>query len=103
MPLRRSDSMFNLPSSQRRRLDPRTRSRIQLANLTTSIDEPDPASFLTQMLDSDLPPTWVPKDVRRAVEALNRASGTTRDRLAVALGGRLERHDPSIITTAPRS
>ena len=51
------------------------RSRIQLANLTTSIDEPDPASFLAQMLPNDLPPTWVPKNVRRAVRALDRADG----------------------------
>ena len=73
------------------------RSRIQLANLTTSIDEPDPASFLAQMLGRDLPPTWAPKAVRRAVGTLDRAAGAARDRLAASLGGRLERDDLSVV------
>jgi hypothetical protein len=55
-----------------------------LVDLGSEILYPDPASFLTQMLLKDLPPTWLPTGVRADVERL----GTLRsDRRQTAAAG----------------
>src|SRR5207247_4122125 len=46
--------------------DPRT--GIQIAVISTTLDYPDPASFLTQMLGHDVPARWLPPKTRAAVE-----------------------------------
>jgi DNA-binding SARP family transcriptional activator/ABC-type transport system substrate-binding protein len=50
---------------------------------------PDPASFLTQMLLKDLPPTWLAAGVRADVERLATLSSDGRQAAAAALADRL--------------
>ena len=50
--------------------------RIQLAALTTTLDYPDPASFLTLMLGTDVPAAWLPTPTRRAVARLSHLVGS---------------------------
>ncbi len=67
--------------------DPAT--QIQLAAITTSIDYPDPGSFLVRMFESDVPIGWQPKSVRGPVEHVASLAGPERDRAAFALAARL--------------
>jgi hypothetical protein len=58
------------------------RLRIELASLTTSIEYPDPASFLTRMLGRDVPAGWLAAPTRAAVAQLAQLTGGERDRAA---------------------
>jgi len=72
-------------------------ARIQLAALQTDLDYPDPASFLTQMLGTDVPATWLPTSVRSTVARLARVNGAARDRSAVAVAARLAVRDVPVV------
>src|SRR5262249_41034361 len=62
----------------------RDHADVQLASLTTSIDYPDPASFLSQMLGGDVPVSWLPVGTRAEVAGLQSLWGDRRDRAALA-------------------
>jgi len=70
---------------------------IHLAVLTTSLDYPDPASFLTRMLGHDVPASWLPPTTRAAVARLGLRTGAARDRAAVVLAARLETRDVPVV------
>ncbi len=76
---------------------------IQLAGLSTTLDYPDPASFLTRMLGTDVPAGWLPASTRTAVARLDSLTGTARDRAAVALATRLAARDVPVVAYATRS
>ena len=71
--------------------------RVQLAALTTTLDYPDPASFLTLMLGTDVPAAWLPTPTRRAVARLSHLVGPTRDRAALDLATHLAIRDVPVI------
>jgi hypothetical protein len=73
------------------------RDDIQLAALTTSLDYPDPASFLTRMLSHDVPAHWLSNATRAAVERLDLMTGAARDRAALALADRLAGADVPVV------
>jgi hypothetical protein len=73
------------------------KANIQLAAENTSIDYPDPASFLAQMLGRDVPANWLPVSVQIAVERLARPRGVARDRAALALANRLASRDVPVV------
>lgn len=73
------------------------RDDIQLAALTTSLDYPDPASFLTRMLGHDVPARWLPNSTRAAVDRLDRMTGAPRDRAALAIADRLATSDVPVV------
>ncbi len=73
------------------------RDDIQVAALTTSLDYPDPASFLTRMLGQDVPAHWIPISTRAAIERLDRMTGVARDRAALALVDRLATSDVPVV------
>jgi ABC-type transport system substrate-binding protein len=64
---------------------------VRLANLTTSLDYPDPASFLTRILGVDVPASWLPAATLAAVDRLDQLSGSVRDRTALGVARRAER------------
>jgi hypothetical protein len=70
---------------------------IRLAPLTTTLDYPDPASFLARLLRVDVPPSWLPESTRTAVARLDRLRGRARDRAAISLAARLERRDDPVV------
>jgi DNA-binding SARP family transcriptional activator/ABC-type oligopeptide transport system substrate-binding subunit len=72
-------------------------ANIQLANLNTSIDYTDPASFLTQMLGRDVPSDWLPASVSVAVQHVAGLTAAARDRAALALADRLATRDVPVI------
>lgn len=73
---------------------------IQLVSLSTTLDYPDPASFLTRMLGEDVPASWLPPDVRQRLARLGNLLGMDRDRAAVALAARLEKYDVPVVAVA---
>jgi len=75
---------------------------IQLVALTTSLDYPDPASFLTRMLGHDVPRSWLPTSTLAAVDRLDRMTGTARDRAAAALASRLAVRDMPVVAFGTR-
>jgi DNA-binding SARP family transcriptional activator len=75
--------------------DPST--RIHIAALQTEIRLPDPASFLVQMLDRDVPAAWLPPSTRASVARLRALAGKARDDAAQALGSRLATRDVPVI------
>ncbi len=82
---------------------PDRRANIQLAALNTTIDYPDPASFLTQMLGRDVPSDWLPASVSIAVEHLAGLTGAARDHAALALADRLATQDVPVIAYATQT
>jgi ABC-type oligopeptide transport system substrate-binding subunit/streptogramin lyase len=75
---------------------------IQLVAVTTSLDYPNPASFLTRMLGHDVPRSWLPSSTRTAVDRIDRLTGTARDREAVALASRLAARDVPVVAFGTR-
>ena len=75
--------------------DPAT--HLQLASLSTWLDYPDPASFLTQMLGKDVPGAWLPASTRTSVARLARLTGGARDRAAVDVADRLAARDVPVV------
>src|SRR5207253_6877339 len=75
--------------------DPTT--RIGLAAMTTSIDYPDPASFLTRMFERDIPAAWQPNSVRGQIEHLASLAGPERYKAAFALASRLATRDVPVV------
>ena len=73
------------------------RAQIDLAALQTELDYPDPASFLTEALGKDVPPSWLPRSTRAAVDRLAGLTGTNRDRAAVRLALRLAVRDVPVV------
>jgi hypothetical protein len=67
------------------------RAGIDLASFTTSLDYPDPASFLAQMLGSDVSSSWLPRGTVRAVARLGTLWSDARDRPALLLARRVQR------------
>src|SRR5262245_34757380 len=65
--------------------------------LTTSVDYPDPGSFLSRMLGKDVPTERLPTAPRRAVERLDHMTGDARDRAAVAFADRLASGDVPVV------
>jgi DNA-binding SARP family transcriptional activator/ABC-type transport system substrate-binding protein len=70
---------------------------IRLAAMTTSIDYPDPASFLARLFERDVPAAWQPNSVRGAVEHLASLAGSERDHAAFALASRLATQDVPVV------
>jgi hypothetical protein len=68
-----------------------------MATLQTEIRFPDPASFLLQMLDRDVPADWLPSSTRASVARLRALTGKARDNAAQALATRLATRDAPII------
>jgi hypothetical protein len=72
-------------------------TQIQLAAMTTSIDYPDPASFLVRMFERDVPAAWQPNSVRGLVEELASLAGPERNRAALASASRLATQDVPVV------
>jgi Bacterial extracellular solute-binding proteins, family 5 Middle len=70
---------------------------IELAAGSTSIDYPDPATFLVRMLGRDVPTDWLPANVRIAVVRLAGLTGARRDRAAAALARSLGTRDVPVV------
>ena len=70
---------------------------IRLAAMTTSVDYPDPASFLARMFEHDVPAAWQPNSMRGPVEHLASLAGPERERAAFALASRLATEDVPVI------
>jgi peptide/nickel transport system substrate-binding protein len=70
---------------------------IQLAALTTTLDYPDPTSFLAQMLGKDVPAAWLPAPTRAAVDRLAHLDGAARDRAALTLAAHLVTQDVPVV------
>jgi peptide/nickel transport system substrate-binding protein len=70
---------------------------IRLAALTTTLDYPDPASFLAQMLGKDVPAAWLPASTRTAVGRLAHLEGGVRDRAALDLAINLASRDVPVV------
>jgi hypothetical protein len=75
-----------------------TADRIQLAALITALDDPDPASFHSQVLGKDVPAAWLPAATRTAVDRLADLTGATRDRAALDLAAHLATRDGPVVT-----
>jgi hypothetical protein len=73
---------------------------IQLAILSTTLDYPDPASFLAQMLGKDVPAWWLSLRVRADVARLARVTGAARDRAAISVAARLEKQEMPVVPIA---
>jgi hypothetical protein len=77
-------------------------ARIDLAALETDVHFPDPATFLAEMFDKDIPAVWLPRATPIAVARLQTLSGNERDHAAEALAHRLETRDiPAIPYAVP--
>jgi DNA-binding SARP family transcriptional activator/ABC-type transport system substrate-binding protein len=70
---------------------------IQLAFLNTTLDYPDPGSFLTEMLGKSVPSSWLPAATRSAVDRLARQTGAARDQAALLLADRLATRDVPVV------
>jgi len=75
---------------------------LHLAALTTSLDYPDPASFLARMLGHDVPDRWLSTSTRAAVDRLDHLTGAARDRAAVGLASRLATRDAPVVAFGTR-
>lgn len=75
---------------------------LHLAALTTSLDYPDPASFLARMLGHDVPDRWLSTSTRAAVDRLDHLTGAARDRAAVGLASRLAKRDVPVVAFGTR-
>jgi DNA-binding SARP family transcriptional activator/ABC-type transport system substrate-binding protein len=68
-----------------------------IADWTTSLPYPDPASFLERLFLRDVPAQWLPAGTRASVETLGHLSGAARDAAANRLARRLETDETAII------
>jgi DNA-binding SARP family transcriptional activator/ABC-type oligopeptide transport system substrate-binding subunit/streptogramin lyase len=80
----------------------RPSARIRLAAVTTALDYPDAAAFLTQMLGRDVPEAWLPAATRAAVHRLTSLTGSARDRAARALAARIDARDSAVVPYGAR-
>jgi len=65
------------------------RGPVDLVESTTSVPYPDGASFLSTMLNRDIPRSWLPPGVRAPVANLASSSGPRRYAAAVTLADNL--------------
>ena len=75
---------------------------LHLAALTTSLDYPDPASFLSRMFGHDVPDRWLSTSTQAAVDRLDRLTGAARDRAAAALAASLSTSDVPVVAFGTR-
>jgi ABC-type oligopeptide transport system substrate-binding subunit len=75
---------------------------LHLAVLTTSLDYPDPASFLARMLGHDVPDRWLSTSTHAAVDRLDGLTGAARDRAAAALAARIAISDVPVVAFGTR-
>jgi hypothetical protein len=64
---------------------------------SSTLEYPDPASFLDRMLTVAMPSTWLPTTTRSALRRIQRLRGTARDAAASDLATRLAERDAPVV------
>ncbi|HEY6888341.1 MAG TPA: BTAD domain-containing putative transcriptional regulator [Solirubrobacter sp.] len=64
---------------------------------SSTLEYPDPASFLDRMLTVAMPSTWLPTTTRSALRRVQRLRGAARDAAASDLATRLAEHDAPVV------